>query len=153
MRGYAQVPTGIQSAGAFTAGQIIFASAANVVTGSNNLTWDNSNRLFTVSGRIRSSKGANVASANDLTLGNDGNAFTITGTTTINGIASANWASGNVIYLLFSGALTLKHNTAAGAGFASLKLAGSADLTTAADTLISLMYDGTVWQEISRKVA
>ena len=32
-------------------------------------------------------------------------------------------------------------------------LAGSVDLVAAANTVLTLMYDGTNWQEVSRKVA
>lgn len=140
--------------GSGTAGQISFFSAASVISSSANLAWDNTNRLFTVSGRIRGSKGANVASANDLPLGIDGNTFTITGNVQINGIATANWNTGLPgILLIFSGAPTVKHNTAAGAGFASMLLDGSADFTAAANSRLTLIYDGTNWLEISRTVA
>lgn len=138
--------------GGGTAGQIAFFSAATVLASSVNLAWDNTNQLFTIIGRIRSSKGANVTAANDLTLGKDGNFFTITGNTQINGIASASWTAGNSITLLFSGAPTVKHNTAAGAGFASLYLAGGADFSATADDLLTLVYDGTLWRETARTV-
>lgn len=138
--------------GAGTAGQIAFFSGAAVLTSNANLAWDNTNRLFTVSGRVRASQGADVSSANDLTLGVDGNFFKITGNTQINGIATTNWIAGNCITLLFSGAPTVKHNTAAGAGFASLYLAGGADFSATADDLLTLVYDGTVWRETARTV-
>jgi hypothetical protein len=32
-------------------------------------------------------------------------------------------------------------------------LSGSTDLTAAANTTLTLMYDGTQWQELARKVA
>ena len=130
--------------GTGVAGEIAFFSAAAVLTSNSNLAWDNTNRLFTVSGRVRASQGADVSSANDLTLGVDGNFFKITGTT--------NWIAGNCITLLFSGAPTVKHNTAAGAGFASLYLAGGADFSATADDLLTLVYDGTVWRETARTV-
>jgi hypothetical protein len=104
-------------------------------------------------GRTIQAKGADVASANNLTLGSDGNSFTITGTTQVNAITTANWAAGSRVTLIFSGALTLKHNTAGGAGTAPFKLQGSVDLTTAADTVLVVNYDGTVWQEETRKTA
>jgi hypothetical protein len=138
--------------GTGVAGEIAFFSAAAVLTSNSNLAWDNTNRLFTVSGRVRASQGADVSSANDLTLGVDGNFFKITGNTQINGIATTNWIAGNCITLLFSGAPTVKHNTAAGAGFASLYLAGGADFSATADDLLTLVYDGTVWRETARTV-
>lgn len=104
-------------------------------------------------GRVLSSKGADVASANDLTLGGDGNCFTITGVVQINAITTTNWISGSHITLIFSGATTVKHNTAGGAGTAVLLLAGSVDLITSANTVLGLVYDGTQWQEMYRKAA
>lgn len=103
--------------------------------------------------RLETSKGADVTAANDLTLGTDGNKFIITGNTQINGIAVANWQGGSEIDLLFSGTPTIKHNTAPSAGFAKLFLSGSVDLVAAANTCLTLWYDGTQWQEKCRKVA
>lgn len=104
-------------------------------------------------GRLKKGKGANVASSNDLTLGYDGNCFSITGTTQINAITTTGWSAGNEIVLIFSDALTLKHNTTGGGSTAVINLSGSLDLLTAAGTLIGLVYDGTVWQETFRKTA
>lgn len=102
-------------------------------------------------GRILGGKGANIAAANDLTLGTDGSVFTITGNTTINGIATAGWTSGSVARLIFTGTPTVKHNTAASAGFASLLLSASIDLGATNNTVLSFLYDGTYWQECERK--
>lgn len=99
--------------------------------------------------RFQTAKGANVTAANDTTLGSDGNYFVITGTTTINGIASASWQSGSRIILQLPASLTVKHNTAAGAGFASLSLNGNVDLVTTVQTMLPLVYDGTLWQQES----
>lgn len=103
--------------------------------------------------RLNTGKGADVAAANDLTLGILGNKFKITGNTQINGIAVANWQAGSEISLWFTGTPTVKHNTAASAGFASLLLNGSVDLVAANNTVLTLWYDGTNWQEQCRKVA
>lgn len=104
-------------------------------------------------GRVMYAKGADIASANDLTLGTDGNTFGITGTTTINAITTANWLAGSHVTLIFAAATTVKHNTAGSGGTAKMFLAGSADLTTALNTVLGLVYDGTQWQETFRKVA
>lgn len=104
-------------------------------------------------GPINTFKGANVASANDLVLGSDGNVFTITGNVQINAIDTADWQAGSQVILIFSGAPTVKHNTVGGAGTAVILLAGSVDLVAAANTVLKLVYDGTQWQEVSRKVA
>jgi len=103
-----------------------------------------------VDGRIQGSKGADIASANTITLGNDGNSFDITGTTTINNISVTGWQSGSRITLKFDGALTFT-DQAGGSG--QMRLAGSGNLTTAANTRIMLELDGTEWWEISRTVA
>lgn len=104
-------------------------------------------------GNVLLAKGANVAAANDLSLGLDGNTFIITGNTQINGIATAPWGTSASIILIFTGTPTVKHNTAASAGFARLFLSGSADFIAANNSVIGFVYDGTQWQETFRKVA
>lgn len=136
--------------GTGASGQVSFWSGASAIAGSASLLWDNAKKLFTVSGRVRRSKGADVASANDLTLGLDGNCFTVTGTTQINGIATADWTAGSDVVIEFSAALTVKHNTAPGAGFAPLYLAGAVDFSATADDILYLYYNGTVWREVAR---
>lgn len=92
-----------------------------------------------------------VASAGDLTLAPTGRAFSITGTTTINAITTTGWLAGSVIVLVFTGVLTVKHNTAGGGGTAKIFLSGSADFATANNSVLVLVYDSTQWQEMSRK--
>lgn len=103
------------------------------------------------SGRIQGAS-ASVASANNLTLG-AANQNIVSGTTQVNAITTAGWLAGAEVTLIFSGALTVKHNTAGGAGTAKIFLSGSTDLVTAANTVLRLEYDGTQWQELSRKAA
>ena len=103
--------------------------------------------------RLQEAKGINVTAGNDLTLGLDGNVFVITGNTTINAIITANWQAGASIVLIFSGTPTVKHNTAGGAGTATMLLSTSVDMTAAANTVLGLCYDGTNWQETFRKFA
>lgn len=106
-----------------------------------------------IAGRTQGVKGASVAAANDMTLGG-GNHFSITaGAAVINGIATANWQAGSRVTLIFAATPTVKNNTAASAGFARIFLSGSADLAAAANTVLVLEYDGTQWQEVSRKIA
>ena len=102
-------------------------------------------------GIIHKVKGANIASAANLTLTT--NSHIITGTTTINALTIAPYVAGDHITLVFSGATTVKHNTAGGAGTAVFKLAGSVDFVTAADTVLGLYYDGTVFQQTFEKHA
>lgn len=88
-------------------------------------------------------KGANVASATTTTL-TAGGAIHITGTTTIttlNTCATAN--EGQVVKLIFDGALTFTDGN-------NLKLAGN--FTTTADDSITLFCDGTNWYEQARSV-
>lgn len=105
----------------------------------------------TVSGR-RLGASAAIVAANDLTLGVT-NLNIVSGNTQINALTTAGWTAGSQVTLVFSGTPTVKHNTAGGAGTAVMLLAGSVDLVAAANTVLSLVYDGTAWQETSRKVA
>lgn len=101
--------------------------------------------------RIEAAKGANIVAANDLTLGGDGNSFTITGNTTINAITTANWQSGSVIILIFTGTPTVKNATAGGAGTAQFKLLNGVDFTISKNpTVMTFLYDGTNFLEVSR---
>lgn len=95
----------------------------------------------------------NNTAANDLSLGTAGNTFIISGNTTINAISTTGWIAGSHVTLIFSGTPTVKNNTAGGAGTAKIFLNGSVDLVAAANTVLGLVYDGTQWQETSRKVA
>lgn len=105
----------------------------------------------TVSGR-RLGASAAIVAANDLTLGAT-NLNIVSGNTQINALTIAGWTAGSQVTLIFSGTPTVKHNTAGGGGTATMLLAGSVDLVAAANTVLTLMYDGTNWQETSRKVA
>lgn len=112
----------------------------------------NATTILQAQTRFETKQGSNIVSANDLTLLGDGNIFPVSLNTTINGIATANWQAGSVVSMHFSGTPTVKHSTAASAGFASFKLSGSVDLVAAADTILTVYFDGTYWQELSRKV-
>lgn len=85
-------------------------------------------------------KGADVASASSMTLGNDGNFFDITGVTNITSITAK--PAGTVVWLQFDGVLTVTDGS-------NLKLNGN--LTTAAETVLQLVSDGTNWYEVSRQ--
>lgn len=88
-------------------------------------------------------QGAAVASANDLTLDPTRGYVQVTGTTQINRIASASWDGGARVTLKFNGALTVKHNQAAGGGFVPIFLAAGADLARTAGQTLTLVYDET----------
>jgi hypothetical protein len=105
----------------------------------------------TFQARAELAKGTDTAAANDLTLPLDGNSFTITGNTTINAITTANWQAGSIIHLIFTGTPTVKHNTAGGAGTATMKLAAGVDFVISKNpTVLGLLYDGTNFLEVSR---
>lgn len=103
-------------------------------------------------GRAEDQQGADAASANDLTLGL-GNYFDVTGATQINAIRSRGWQAGSLVTLQFDSTPTVKHNTAGGAGFASLILATAADFFPVAGSTLTLRYDGATWREVSRMLA
>ena len=70
-----------------------------------------------------------------------GRVFHVTGTTNITSITSTNFQAGVVITMIFDGVLTVTDGS-------NLKLAGN--FVTAADSTLSLVYDGTNWFETSR---
>jgi len=110
----------------------------------------NTNRTV-VSNRLEQAKGTNAVAAGDLVLLMDGNSFTITGNTTINAITTTDWQAGSVIRLIFTGTPTVKHNTAGGANTATMKLAAGVDFVISKNpTVLTLVYDGTNWLEVSR---
>lgn len=84
--------------------------------------------------------GAAVASAAALPVPT-GRVFHVTGTTNITSITSTNLQAGVVITLIFDGILTVTDG-------GNLKLAGN--FVTAADSTLSLVYDGTNWYETGR---
>lgn len=143
---YKNVPTNVRWGGPLV--------EATTITGNGfDITFNGVNSEFLLTDiRFEMDLGQNVVSANNLTLGNDGNVFIITGNTQINAITNTNWKAGSVIYLLFNGAAkTVKHNTAGGAGTSPILLAGSVDLITDNFTVLTLVYNGTQWEETSRK--
>lgn len=102
-----------------------------------------------VSGRFAASKGATITAAHNISLGTDGNSFGITGSTQINTIDATNWIAGSIIYLIFTSSVTLAHNTS-GTG-ARIFLSGSINYAAVNNSVLGLIYDGSNWQEISRK--
>jgi len=106
-----------------------------------------------IGNRLQQTKGADIASASTITLGTDGNYFDITGTTAIKYITTTNWEAGAVVILQFDGIVVVHDDegtTPANTGDITLKSGG--DFTTAAGDLLTLVYDGTVWKEVSRTV-
>ena len=147
---------------AFNAASTITTAATLAITGApiqgTNATLSSSLALWIQAGAARfagyvfgSSSG--ITAANDLVLGGT-NQNVVAGATTINAITlPGGVTAGTKITLVFSSTPTVKHNTAGGAGTAKILLAGSTDFVAAANSVLELEYDGTVWQEIARKAA
>lgn len=95
-------------------------------------------------------KGANVASGNNLAPGADGDLFHVTGTTQINLIAVTNFRAGSCVRLIFDGVLTVKHGQTTSGANHKIRLLTAADLTTAANDTLDLLYDGTDWYEVGQ---
>lgn len=112
-----------------------------------------SDQSFRTYGRLLGKQGSNVSSANTVTLANDGTSFLITGMTEIDAITSTGWTDGSIVYLIFDGALTVKHNTAGAAGSLPIFLSGSADLTTTTNSTLTLLKQSDKWNELSRKIS
>lgn len=91
---------------------------------------------------IRSLLGGGAAVASAATLpAPTGRVFHVTGTTNITSITSTEFEAGATITMIFDGVLTVTDG-------GNLKLAGN--FVTAADSTLSLVYDGANWFETSR---
>lgn len=112
------------------------------------ITFDKTNGAL-LTKRLQYAKGAAVASAAPLVLGNDGNVFHVTGTTNFAGIVTTNWQAGAEIILIFDGILTITHNSGApGASAVKVFFKSGANLTTAVNSTVRLVYDGSIWYEV-----
>lgn len=105
-----------------------------------------------VNKRFLQSKGDNVTSAGDLILSTNGNVFHITAANTINAITTLRWNAGSVVILIFDSNPTVKNNTSGGVNTAKMLLAGGADFSATANDVLTLVYDGSVWLEVSRSI-
>lgn len=92
--------------------------------------------------------GAAVTAANNLTLGNS-NSNEVSGTTTINLISSVGWVAGDVVRLYFTASVTVKSGIANSGNFKTLHLAGGADFSATADDVLYLLWNGTLWEQVS----
>lgn len=94
-----------------------------------------------------------LAAANNLAPDIVGNTVIVTGNTQINLIANTSRPAGTNLTLIFTGTPTVKHATATSGANQTILLSGSVDFVAAANSVLSLVNDGTSWQERSRKVA
>lgn len=85
-------------------------------------------------------KGADIASASSIALGSDGTIFKITGTVTINTITNPN--SIRKVILYFGGILSV---TSSGN-----IILNNGNFTTAANSMLTLIWNGSSWIEASR---
>lgn len=92
-----------------------------------------------------------LVAANDLTVSYARDFFIVTGNTQINAITTAGRRAGAEITFLFTGTPTVKHATVGTGGTSPFRLEGSVDLVAAANSMLVVKYDGTVFQEKSRK--
>lgn len=103
-----------------------------------------------VNGRILGQLGV-VTAANDIALpAHVGNSFSIgSSAVAVNTIDIAGWTPGSVIVLLCTSNFVFHHNTAGSGGM--LELAGSVDYTCVPNGTLTLLEDGSNWQELARK--
>lgn len=97
------------------------------------------------------SEGSNTASANDITI-SYGSFFTVTGSVEMRGLIQLGFPSGTIISMKFTGTPLIKHNGAASGGFGKYLLNGSIDFTPTAGSILTLLFDGTNWNEVTRMV-
>lgn len=103
--------------------------------------------------RVQYAKGANVASAAILTLGDDGNVFAITGGAVVDYITTTNWQAGSPLILIFTSVVQLNHGSSSPpAGTAPMLLHGGTNYGTTNPTVMTFVFDGTNWQEVSVSV-
>jgi len=114
----------------------------------------NTNSLVNVfgvemNGRLQQAR-STVSSGDVVTLG-DANSFVVSGTTTMNHMTNTGWQSGAIVILLFTDILTVTSNAGGATGTeADFDLKGN--FVTADGSVLTLIYDGSIWQEISRAV-
>ncbi len=99
--------------------------------------------------RIQGFKGTHINSDTLITLGS-GNFFLIRGTQTINRISADNWQPGSIVTLIFDDTAVLRHNSDLFGTSIPMFLYNSSNWSITANDIITLIYDGTYWREISR---
>lgn len=108
--------------------------------GDADFTWDKTNNVLTLAGKINTAKGTDIARATTTDIGAaTGNYVELTGTTTVTGLGTV--TAGAIRLVRFAGAGTLTHNGT------SLILPGAASITTAAnDTAIFVSLGSGNWR-------
>lgn len=103
--------------------------------------------------RLQGHMGEEIASSQTITL-TQGNLFNIAQTDTISYITTTEWRNGSVICLNFlEGNITLTHNTGnVPANTAAMFLDSGSNGVFTAGSVLTLIYDGIYWREISRMI-
>ena len=94
---------------------------------------------------------APISSANDLIINYNDSQYIVSGNVQINAIKAGKPGMPTLL-LAFTGNPTVKHGTSGGAGTAQVKLAGSVDFVASPDSVLALMWNGSIYEEVSRKV-
>jgi hypothetical protein len=135
-----QIAGGTGNAAADTGGSIVFQTAA-----------DGAGTVLTTkvkinpAGIMNTYMGADIDSAVAAgTVAPTGNVFKVTGVTGVTAIGTAGITAGTRITIIFTGALTVTDNDG------TLNLAGN--FVTTANDVLTLVYDGANWIEVSRSV-
>lgn len=124
----------------------IDAAGYAIINGGNAAFQDTEIDNLTLGSTLHQLKGSDAPSTGDMSSGS-GNFIDVTGTTTIVTM-SADGQAGTIKVLQFDGALTVTHG-GSGEG-APFSLVGAVDMNTAAGDVLTVVYDGTVWREVSR---
>lgn len=133
------------------------AGVAEITNGVANTYRDLILRHLTFSaGVCKTAEGASLIAASTLTPLGDGNHYSVSGATTINliDIVTSKVQAGTFITLVFTEAVTVKHNQGASGDGKPIMLAGAADFSATADDTLMLVYNGgnAKWYEVSRTV-
>jgi len=95
---------------------------------------------------------ASITAANDLVLSNY-TCHSVSGSTQINAITVPTGSvAGDIHYFYFNDAVTVKNNTAGGAGTAVILLAGGADFSATANDTLTLLWTGTQYLQLGVSV-
>jgi lysophospholipase L1-like esterase len=100
---------------------------------------------LTITGKTLSAANSGAPVASAATIVPSGTSFHVTGTTGISAINCSALPAGTELTIIFDGALTLTHST-------SLRLAGSTNFTTTADTRMRFHWDGSVVREVGDRI-
>lgn len=119
----------------------LFYKTVKVVTGD----------LILTAGRIQGNKGSDIVADSTIVLGN-GNYFNLTTEAGLDfkGIDNTNWQAGSQIILKCNGGIVFKHSMVCYGNVKPFFLTKTTDYITQEDDILTFIYDGTYWREMSR---